>query len=196
MPTMTLQRTVLGTEEIAAMVERVAAEINAATADVERPVFVGVMKGAYIWMADLLRAVGRDVETDYIDVSSYDGDASTGRITIQRDLKVDLTGRTVVILDEVIDSGLTLRYLKHDFEERGAEQVLIAVAVDKRENVSAGGVTPDFIGAKVPNEFLVGYGMDYNNHHRNLPYVGVLKREVYDPAHADVVDTVDITPEH
>ena len=175
MPTMTLQRTVLGTEEIAAMVERVAAEINAATADVERPVFVGVMKGAYIWMADLLRAVGRDVETDYIDVSSYDGNASTGRITIQRDLKVDLTGRTVVILDEVIDSGLTLRYLKHDFEERGAEQVLIAVAVDKREDVSAGGVTPDFIGAKVPNEFLVGYGMDYNNHYRNLPYVAVLE---------------------
>ena len=176
MPTMTLQRTVLGTEEIAAMVERVAAEINAATADVERPVFVGVMKGAYIWMADLLRAVGRDVETDYIDVSSYDGNASTGRITIQRDLKVDLTGRTVVILDEVIDSGLTLRYLKHDFEERGGRtRVLIAVAVDKREDASAGGVTPDFIGAKVPNEFLVGYGMDYNNHHRNLPYVAVLE---------------------
>lgn len=73
METMTLQRTVLGTEEIAAMVERVAAEINDATAHVDRPVFVGVMKGAYIWMADLLRAVGRDVETDYIDVSSYVG---------------------------------------------------------------------------------------------------------------------------
>jgi len=177
METMTLQRTVLGTAEISAMVARVADEVNVATQGVERPVFVGVMKGALIWMADLLRAVGRDVEADYIDVSSYEGESSTGKITIQRDLKVDLSGRTVVILDEVIDTGLTLRYLKEDFEARGAAQVLIAVAVDKRDDVSAGGVTPDFVGAKVPNEFLVGYGMDYNDHYRNLPYVAVLKVE-------------------
>lgn len=128
-----------------------------------------------MWMADLMRAMQCEVELDYIDVSSYVGDKSTGHITIQRDLKVDLKDRTVVILDEVVDSGLTLRYLKADFEARGAKKVYVAVATDKRQSESAGGITPDFIGAHVPDEFLVGYGMDYNEYYRGLPYVAVLE---------------------
>lgn len=175
MPEMRLARTILSVDEIDTMVNRVADELNEVLVDVEWPVFVGVMKGAYMWMADLMRAMKRDIELDYIDVSSYVGDKSTGHITIQRDLKVDLSGRTVVILDEVVDSGLTLRYLKADFEARGAKKVYVAVATDKRQSESAGGITPDFIGAHVPDEFLVGYGMDYNEYYRGLPYVAVLE---------------------
>ena len=175
MSEMRLARTILFVDDIDQMVKRVADEINEVLVDVERPVFVGVMKGAYMWMADLMRAMNRDIELDYIDVSSYVGDQSTGHITIQRDLKVDLSGRTVVILDEVVDSGLTLRYLKADFEARGAEKVYVAVATDKRQSTTAGGITPDFIGAQVPDEFLVGYGMDYNEYYRSLPYVAVLE---------------------
>lgn len=175
MPEMRLARTILSVDEIDAMVNRVADELNEVLVDVERPVFIGVMKGAYMWMADIMRAMKRDIELDYIDVSSYVGDQSTGHITIQRDLKVDLTDRTVVILDEVVDSGLTLRYLKADFEARGAKKVYVAVATDKRQSESAGGITPDFIGAHVPDEFLVGYGMDYNEYYRGLPYVAVLE---------------------
>lgn len=175
MPEMRLARTILSVDEIDTMVNRVVDELNEVLVDVERPVFVGVMKGAYMWMADLMRAMKRDIELDYIDVSSYVGDKSTGHITIQRDLKVDLSGRTVVILDEVVDSGLTLRYLKADFEARGAKKVYVAVATDKRQSESAGGITPDFIGAHVPDEFLVGYGMDYNEYYRGLPYVAVLE---------------------
>ncbi|SCC05790.1 phosphoribosyltransferase [Weissella bombi] len=175
MPEMRLARTILSVDEIDAMVNRVADELNEVLVDVERPVFIGVMKGAYMWMADVMRAMKRDIELDYIDVSSYVGDQSTGHITIQRDLKVDLTDRTVVILDEVVDSGLTLRYLKADFEARGAKKVYVAVATDKRQSESAGGITPDFIGAHVPDEFLVGYGMDYNEYYRGLPYVAVLE---------------------
>ncbi len=171
---MTLERTVLSPSEIEEMVARVAEELRLTLAEVERPVFVGVMKGAYIWMADLLRALDRDVEMDYIDVSSYVGTASTGRITIQRDVHTDLKGRTVVLLDEVIDTGLTLRYLKDDFIQRGAKRVYVAVAVDKREHPTDGGIRPDFVGAKVPNEFLVGYGMDYEEHFRSLKAVRVL----------------------
>lgn len=171
---MTLERTVLSREEIETMVTRVAAEINEATKDVDRPVFVGIMKGAYIWMADILRALERDVETDYIDVSSYDGDSSTGVITINRDISSDIVGKTVILLDEVIDTGLTLHYLKELFQKRGAAKVYVAVATDKREDSSVGGIQIDFLGARVPNEFLVGYGMDYNNHFRNLDRVAVL----------------------
>lgn len=170
-----LQQTVLTPEDIQAMVQRVASEINAATAD-EELVVVGVMKGAYIWMADLLRAMDRhDVIMDYIDVSSYVGDHSTGHITIQRDLKTDLAGKTVLIMDEVVDSGLTLRYLKADFEQRGAKRVYIAVATDKRPDGFNGDVDVDFVGAKVPNEFLVGYGMDYNENFRNKDSVKILE---------------------
>lgn len=177
MEKMTLERVVLTPEEIATMVGRVATELNTELADVERPVFVGVMKGAYVFMADVLRALDRDIDMDYIDVSSYVGDSSTGHITIQRDIKTNLAGKTVVILDEVVDTGLTLKYLKADFERRGAKKVYVAVAVDKRDGMSDGGVTPDFVGAKVPNEFLVGYGMDYKNHFRNLGSVYVLSLE-------------------
>ncbi|MBM7617711.1 hypoxanthine phosphoribosyltransferase [Weissella uvarum] len=170
-----LQRTVLNPEDIQNMVSRVANEINQATGD-EPLVVIGVMKGAYIWMADLLRAMNReDVIMDYIDVSSYVGDSSTGHITIQRDLKTDLAGKNVLILDEVVDTGLTLRYLKADFKQRGAKNVWIAVATDKRENEDDGEVTVDFVGAHVPNEFLVGYGMDYNEHFRNMDSVKVLE---------------------
>lgn len=175
MPEMRLARTILSVDDIEKMVNRVAGELNEVLVDVERPVFIGVMKGAYMWMADLMRAMQCEVELDYIDVSSYVGDKSTGHITIQRDLKVDLKDRTVVILDEVVDSGLTLRYLKADFEARGAKKVYVAVATDKRQSESAGGITPDFIGAHVSDEFLVGYGMDYNEYYRGLPYVAVLE---------------------
>lgn len=175
MPEMRLARTILSVDDIEKMVNRVAGELNEVLVDVERPVFIGVMKGAYMWMADLMRAMQCEVELDYIDVSSYVGDKSTGHITIQRDLKVDLKDRTVIILDEVVDSGLTLRYLKADFEARGAKKVYVAVATDKRQSESAGGITPDFIGAHVPDEFLVGYGMDYNEYYRGLPYVAVLE---------------------
>lgn len=173
---MTLERTVLSCSEIRAMVKRVADELRQELADIEEPVFVGVMKGAYIWMADLLRELAPDIDltTDYIDVSSYVGTQSTGHLTIVRDVKTDLKNRTVVILDEVVDSGLTLRYLKSDFEQRGAKKVYVAVAVDKRPDKSVGGIVPDFTGADVPNEFLVGYGMDFDGHFRNLPEISVL----------------------
>ncbi|TYC50302.1 hypoxanthine phosphoribosyltransferase [Weissella muntiaci] len=174
---MTLDRVVVTAEEIDRMVERVATELRQTLAGVERPLFVGVMEGSYIWMADLLRRLASDfdIESDYIDVSSYDGESSTGQVKIVQDLHTQLAGRTVVILDEVIDTGLTLQNLKANFLERGAEQVYIAVATDKRVTMTEAGVDPDFVGIRVPDEFLVGYGMDYNEHYRNLPMISVLK---------------------
>lgn len=174
---MTLDRVVVTTEEINAMVARVADELRVKLTGVERPLFVGVMAGSYIWMADLLRnlAFDFDIDSDYIDVSSYSGDASTGEIKIVQDVQRDLAGRTVVILDEVIDTGLTLQYLKANFLARGAAQVYIAVAADKGLKTDFMDFEPDFVGTKVPNEFLVGYGMDYNDHYRNLPTISVLK---------------------
>ncbi|MDR3189771.1 MAG: hypoxanthine phosphoribosyltransferase [Lactobacillaceae bacterium] len=176
MEKMSLERVVLTEDQITDMVQRVAAEINAATSD-DDTVFVGIMKGAYIWMADLMRAMNRNVELDYIDVSSYSGASSTGVVTIERDLKIDITNKTVVVLDEVVDTGLTLSFIKQEFIKRGAKRVLLAVATDKRTTVGPDDIQIDFTGAQVPDEFLVGYGMDYNNNYRNLSHVAVLKLE-------------------
>ncbi|MDR3241301.1 MAG: hypoxanthine phosphoribosyltransferase [Lactobacillaceae bacterium] len=173
---MKLGRTVVTTEEIAEMVPRIANEIKAECgADLDNALFVGIMKGAYIWMSDLLREIGGDVQMDYIHVSSYASDQSTGVVTVVKDIQQEIQGRVVVLLDEVIDTGLTLQYLKRELLARGAKKVLLAVATDKREEIGADEIKADFVGMQVPNEFLVGYGMDYNDHYRNLGYVAVLE---------------------
>ncbi|MCM0582116.1 hypoxanthine phosphoribosyltransferase [Weissella diestrammenae] len=173
---MKLGRTVVSESEIKAMVPRVANEIKQACGDDLKDVlFVGIMKGAYIWMADLLREIGADVQMDYIHVSSYANEQSTGVVTVVKDIQQDVNDRIVILLDEVIDTGLTLQYLKKELLARGARKVLLAVATDKREQIAADDIHADFVGIRVPNEFLVGYGMDYNNHYRNLGYIAVLE---------------------
>lgn len=172
-------RTIVTTDEIQQMVKRVAAEINQTYGtDFDQVLFVGVMKGAYLWMADLLRALNADVQMDYVRVASYEDDHSTGEVQIIHDLKTDIRGKKVVLLDEVIDSGLTLQYLQTIFLQRGALDVKRAVAVDKRPQAIQEADPVEFVGTMAPDEFLIGYGMDYNNHYRNLPYIAVLESEV------------------
>lgn len=169
-----LGTTVFTAAQISQMVARVATEIQQDYADqLSEVIFVGVMKGAYLWMGDLLRAIGGDVQMDYLRVGSYLNDGSTGEVTLLDDLRLDVTGKTVILLDEVIDSGLTLLWLKELLQARGAEAVKIAVAFDKRQTQQVA-FPVDYIGASAPNDFLVGYGMDYNDHFRNLSYIATL----------------------
>lgn len=169
-------RTIVTTDEIKQMVERVASEIDQVYGnEFDQVLFVGVMKGAYLWMADLLRAINADVQMDYVRVASYEEDHSTGEIKIIHDLKTDVRGKKVILLDEVIDSGLTLQYLQETLLKRGAIEVTRAIAVDKRPQAIQEADPVEFIGTIAPDEFLIGYGMDYNNHYRNLPYIAVLE---------------------
>ena len=135
-------------------------------------------------------------EVEFIDVSSYNGGvASSGEVQMVTDLQTDISGRDIIIMEDIVDTGRSLKFMIDLLMERGAKSVKVASLLDKKEGrvVEA---TVDFIGFDVPKAFVVGYGLDYKQLYRNLPYVGVLKREVYDPAHADKVDTIDITPEH
>lgn len=169
-------RTVVTTQEIKQMVQRVADEINQTyEAEYDQVLFVGVMKGAYLWMADLLRALNADVQMDYVRVASYEDDHSTGEVQIIHDLKTNVLGKKIILLDEVIDSGLTLQYLQNVFLQRGASEVTRAIAVDKRPQAIQEADPVEFVGTVAPDEFLIGYGMDYNNHYRNLPYIAVLE---------------------
>ncbi|WP_251870189.1 hypoxanthine phosphoribosyltransferase [Enterococcus italicus] len=143
------------------------------------PLVVGVLKGAVPFMADIVREMDCYLEIDFLDVSSYgNATVSSGEVKIVKDLDTNVEGRDLLIVEDIIDSGRTLAYLVDLFKYRKAKSVKIVTLLDKPE----GRVVPieaDYIGFDVPNEFVVGYGLDYIQQYRNLPYVGVLKPSVY-----------------
>ena len=143
------------------------------------PIFVGVLKGCFIFMADLVRAAQIKSEIEFIGVSSYNnGTKSSGVVQITRDLQRDISGRDIIIVEDILDSGNTLYFLTEYLKTKGAASVTIATLLDKparREKP----ITADYAGFEVPDEFVVGYGLDYCQQYRNMPYIGVLKPEVY-----------------
>ena len=146
------------------------------------PIFVGVLKGCFIFMADLVRASQLMCDVEFIAVSSYqNGTVSSGRVQITHDLQQDITGREIVIVEDILDSGNTLAFLKNYLMAKGAKSISIVTLLDKparREKA----VEADLAGFVVPAEFVVGYGLDYAQLYRNLPYIGVLKPQVYEKA--------------
>ncbi|KHE72172.1 hypoxanthine phosphoribosyltransferase [Halobacillus sp. BBL2006] len=143
------------------------------------PLAIGVLKGATPFMADLLKRVETHLEMDFMDVSSYHGGMkSSGEVKIVKDLDTKVEGRDILIIEDIIDSGLTLSYLVDLFKYRGAKSIKIVTLLDKPAGRSAN-IKADTIGFEVPDEFVVGYGLDYEEKYRNLPYIGVLKPEVY-----------------
>ncbi len=144
------------------------------------PLVVGVLKGAMPFMSDLIKQIDTHLELDFMDVSSYgSGTRSSGEVKIVKDLDAQVEGRDLLIIEDIIDSGLTLSYLVDLFKYRKAKSVKIVTLLDKPDNRSAK-IKADIIGFEVPNKFVVGYGLDYNQKYRNLPYIGVLKPEIYE----------------
>ncbi|GAA0311182.1 hypoxanthine phosphoribosyltransferase [Gracilibacillus halotolerans] len=143
------------------------------------PLAVGVLKGALPFMSDVLRKMDIHVEMDFMDVSSYGNEMrSSGEVKIVKDLDTKVEGRDVIIIEDIIDSGLTLSYLVDLFKYRKANSIKIVTLLDKPEGRTVD-IKADITGFSVPNEFVVGYGLDYQEKFRNLPYIGVLKPEVY-----------------
>ena len=145
----------------------------------KNPMFVGVLNGCFIFMADLVRAARLKSEVEFIAVSSYqNATVSSGRVQITHDLQQDITGRHLIIVEDILDSGNTLAFLKDYMLAKGAKSITIVTLLDKparREKA----ITADLSGFVVPDEFVVGYGLDYCQQYRNMPYIGVLKPEVY-----------------
>jgi hypoxanthine phosphoribosyltransferase len=143
------------------------------------PLFVGVLKGSFVFMADLIRSVDLKSSLDFMAVSSYGGGtSSTGAVKIVKDLSEDIGGRDVIIVEDILDSGVTLNYLRSYLENRRPASITIVTLFDKPTRRKAP-ITADFKGFDVPDEFIVGYGLDYAEKYRNLPYIGVLKPEIY-----------------
>jgi hypoxanthine phosphoribosyltransferase len=143
------------------------------------PIFVGVLKGCFIFMADLLRSVELHCTMDFMAVSSYgDGTTTTGAVKINKDLSRDIAGRDVIIVEDILDSGVTLSYLKSYLQNRAPNSIRIITLLDKPSRRKAD-IKADYLGFEVEDAFVVGYGLDYAEKYRNLPYIGILKPEIY-----------------
>ncbi len=145
----------------------------------QEPLFVGVLKGSFVFMSDLIRKVDLKCAVDFMAVSSYgNGMTSTGAVKIMKDLSEDIAGRHVVIVEDILDSGVTLNYLRSYLENRKPASITLVTLLDKPARRKAD-IQADIAGFEVPDEFVVGYGLDYAEKYRNLPYVGILKPNVY-----------------
>ena len=165
-------------EQIRTRVQEMGEELYDRFAD-KNPMFVGVLSGCFVFMADLVRASQMKSELEFIAVSSYkNGTKSTGVVQITRDLQCDITGRNLIVVEDILDSGNTLSYLKEYLLTRGAASVSIVTLLDKPSRRQKA-IYADIVGFEVPDEFVVGYGLDYAQQYRNVPYIGVLKPEVY-----------------
>ncbi|WP_373836902.1 hypoxanthine phosphoribosyltransferase [Jeotgalibaca arthritidis] len=145
----------------------------------KNPLVIGVLKGAIMFMTDLSRAMDCDLELDFMDVTSYGAAIeSSGDVKILKDLDTSVEGRDLLIVEDIIDTGRTLSYLIEIFRHRKAKSIKVVTLLDKKERRSVD-LEADYVGIHVPNEFVVGYGLDYIEKYRNLPYIGVLKEEIY-----------------
>ena len=147
----------------------------------KNPIVVGVLKGVVVFYADMIRHIKVPCEMDFMCVSSYQGTNSTGRTMISKDLNNDIHGRHVLILEDIFDTGNSLQFICNHLKNKEPASLKICTLLDKPERRKPGvQVKCDWVGFTIPNEFVVGYGRDYNEHYRNLPYVGILKPEVYE----------------
>ena len=164
-------------EQIEEICERLGKQISI-DYEGKNPVFIGLLKGCNPFMVDLLKKVTIHCSIDYLDVSSYNGTSSTGVVVLHKDFRTDVAGKDVIIIDDILDSGRTLQEVKKLIYKRGANSIKLCVLLDKPEGRVVD-IQADYVGGLVPNEFVVGYGLDYNEKYRNLPFIGVLKEEIY-----------------
>lgn len=145
----------------------------------KNPLLVGVLKGALPFMGDLMQEMDILMEYDMMDVSSYGNEfASSGEVRIDKDLDTSVEGRHVLFVEDIIDTGRTLKYLKELMERRGAKSVKIVTLLDKKDGRQVD-IEADWVGFEIPKKFVVGYGLDFKEQYRNLPYIGVMKKEFY-----------------
>ncbi len=173
------ERVLITEEELRRRVEEVARAVSERYMG-ETPIVIGILKGSIIFFSDLIRHLDIPIQLDFMSVSSYgNGAASSGKLKIRKDIDSDVKGRDVILVEDIIDSGFTLANLKKLFEERGARSVCIVTLLNKKDRREYD-VPPDFNCFDIENEFVVGYGLDYDERYRNLPYIGILKREIYE----------------
>ena len=174
-----IQQVLLSEEQIKAKVQELANQLMDEYAD-KNPLFVGVLKGVVVFYADMIRQIKTPCQLDFMWITSYSGANSTGKMVVRQDVTADIKGRHVLILEDIFDTGNSLDYTVKHLLAKEPASVKVCTLLDKPErrnpNIT---LKPDYIGFTIPNEFVVGYGLDFNENYRNLPYVGILKPEAY-----------------
>ncbi|PMB84998.1 hypoxanthine phosphoribosyltransferase [Dolosicoccus paucivorans] len=175
-----IERVLVTKEELQEKITELGAQITK-DYEGEELLVIGILRGSVLFMTDLIKAINLYMEIDFMDVSSY-GEATTssGEVKILKDLESPVEGRHLLIVEDIIDTGRTLRYLMDLLKHRKAASVKVITLLDKPSRRVIKNVEPDYTGFEVPNEFVVGYGLDFKQHYRNLPYIGVLKPEIYE----------------
>lgn len=169
-----IDRVLISSEEIQLRIRQLATEIGNDYRG-STPIFICILKGAYPFLADLTRRVAVDHEVDFMAVSSYDGGTqSTGVVKIEKDLKANITERDVIIVEDIIDTGLTIANLIELLQTRSPRSIRVAALLDKKAARKTE-VPMHYVGFEIPEEFVIGYGLDYNEKYRNLPFIGVMK---------------------
>jgi len=173
-----IEKVFFSQEEIAECVAGLGRQISADYAG-KNPLFIGVLKGSFIFMADLMRNIEGNCDMDFMAVSSYgSGTTTTGAVKITKDLSRDIQGRHVIIVEDILDSGVTLTYLTNYLKVREPASIRICTLLDKPSRRQAP-IAADYVGFACPDAFIVGYGLDYDERYRNLPYIGALRPEIY-----------------
>lgn len=161
-------------EEILQRASELGAQITGDFAG-EEILLVGILRGAVVWMADMMKHIDLDVSIDFMAVSSYGASTkSSGVVKIIKDLEEDIEGKNIIIVEDIVDSGRTLKYLKHYFENRNAKKVKICTLLDKPEGRQVE-IDVDYVGFTVEDRFIIGYGLDFDQKYRNLPYISCLE---------------------
>ena len=175
-----IQQILLTQEQIQKRIEELGEVLSAEYAD-KNPVIVGVLKGVVVFYADMIRQIKVPCQLDFMWISSYAGTNSTGKMMVRQDNSADIKGRHVLILEDIFDTGNSLDYTVKYLQAKEPASIKICTLLDKPERRNPDiKLEADYIGFTIPNAFVVGYGLDYNEKYRNLPYVGILKPEVYE----------------
>lgn len=174
-----IEKVFFSREELAAIVERLGKQISK-DYEGKNLMLVSILKGSVIFMADLMRQITVPCEIDFMCVSSYgSGTTTSGNVKIIKDLDIDLHGKDLLLVEDILDSGMTLSHVRGMLQQRNPASIKVCTLLDKPERRKAD-IHADYSGTFVPDEFVVGYGLDYDEKYRNLPYIGVLKREIYE----------------
>ena len=178
--TSAIDKILISEEELKARIREMGKVISQEYAD-KNPIFVGVLKGVVVFYADMVREITVPCQFDFMWISSYSGTHSNGMMEVKRDISADIKGRHVVILEDIYDTGNSLDFTYKHLLSKEPASLKICTLLDKPERRKPGiTLVPDYVGFTIPNEFVVGYGLDFNEHYRNLPFVGVLKPEAYE----------------
>jgi hypoxanthine phosphoribosyltransferase len=174
-----IEKVLITEEQLQARIRELGEELTKEYADKD-PIVVGVLKGVVVFYADMVRQLKIPCQMDFMCISSYSGTSTTGNMIVRKDVSADIKGRHVLILEDIFDTGNSLDFVVKHLQAKEPASLKICTLLDKPERRKAGiTLQCDWTGFVVPNEFVVGYGLDFNEHFRNLPYVGVLKPEAY-----------------